>query len=137
MYMNEIDYKDIKDFGREELERLFLSVEWSSGRYPELLVEAMRRYDTVLSAWDGERLAGMLCAMDDGVMTAYIHYLLVDPAYQHRGIGRRLVEMAKESYRDYLKIVLVAYEDGTGFYESCGFHAAHGSVAMYLTEMGD
>lgn len=132
-----IEYKEIKTFGRDELERLFLSVEWSSGRYPERLVQAMQRYETVLSAWDGERLVGMLCAMDDGVMTAYIHYLLVDPEYQHCGIGRRLVEIAKERYADYLKIVLIAYTHGTGFYENCGFHAAHDSVAMYLTEMGD
>lgn len=75
--------------------------------------------------------------MDDGVMTAYIHYLLVAPEYQHCGIGRRLVEIAKERYADYLKIVLIAYTHGTGFYENCGFHAAHDSVAMYLTEMGD
>jgi ribosomal protein S18 acetylase RimI-like enzyme len=132
-----IEYKEIKTFGRDELERLFLSVEWSSGRYPERLVQAMQRYETVLSAWDGERLVGMLCAMDDGVMTAYIHYLLVAPEYQHCGIGRRLVEIAKERYADYLKIVLIAYTHGTEFYENCGFHAAHDSVAMYLTEMGD
>ena len=102
-----------------------------------MLVQAMQRYETVLSAWDGERLVGLLCAMDDGVMTAYIHYLLVAPEYQHCGIGRRLVEIAKERYADYLKIVLIAYTHGTGFYENCGFHAAHDSVAMYLTEMGD
>ena len=70
---------------------------------------------------DGERLVGMLCAMDDGVMTAYIHYLLVAPEYQHCGIGRRLVEIAKERYADYLKIVLIAYTHGTGFLRELRF----------------
>ena len=135
--MSEIQYKETKEFRREDLERLFLSVEWESGRYPDLLVKAMHGYGSVLSAWDGDRLVGMLCAIDDGVMTAYVHYLLVDPEYQGYGIGRRLVEMTKEKYSDYLKIVLVAYGNGVRFYENCGFHTAHDSVAMYLSKLGD
>ena len=132
---NGIDYKAIHDFGRDELERLFLSVEWSSGHYPDKLVEAMKNYETVYSAWDGDRLVGMICTMDDGVMTAYVHYLLVDPAYQKRGIGRRLVEMTKEKYRDYLRILLVAYEDGIRFYESFGFRKSGHGFPMYITEL--
>ena len=132
---NGIDYKAIHDFGCDELERLFLSVEWSSGHYPDKLVEAMKNYETVYSAWDGDRLVGMICTMDDGVMTAYVHYLLVDPAYQKRGIGRRLVEMTKEKYRDYLRILLVAYEDGIRFYESFGFRKSDHGFPMYITEL--
>ena len=96
-----IIYKDTHHFDPQALQSLFLSVDWSSGHYPDKLAAAMKNYETVFSAWDGERLIGLLSAMDDGVMTAYIHYLLVDLAYQHRGIGRRLVEQAKEKYRDY------------------------------------
>ena len=135
--MKEIEYKEIRKFGRKKLEELFLSVEWSSGKYPEMLVKAMEHYETVYSAWDGDRLVGMLCAMDDGVMTAYVHYLLVHPEYQGCGIGRRLVEMAKEKYRDYLKIVLIAYDRGARLYENCGFRQAADSVAMYFTDMED
>ena len=76
-----IAYKDIRAFTRESLERLFLSVGWSSGHFPDKLVVAMRNFQTVFSAWDGDRLVGMVCAMDDGIMNAYVHYLLVDPAY--------------------------------------------------------
>ena len=88
-----IEYKSIHDFTSAQLERLFLSVEWSSGHFPDKLVKAMKKYDTVFSAWDGDKLVGMLCALDDGVMTAYIHYLLVDPEYHGQTIGRTLVEM--------------------------------------------
>lgn len=84
---NGIDYKAVRDFGRDELERLFLSVEWSSGHYPDKLVEAMKNYETVYSAWDGNKLVGMICTMDDGVMTAYIHYLLVDWLIRNAGSG--------------------------------------------------
>ena len=37
-----IIYKDTHEFTSEELERLFLSFEWSSGHYPDRLVVAMR-----------------------------------------------------------------------------------------------
>ena len=59
----------------------------------------MKNFDTVFSAWDGGRLVGMICAMDDGVMNAYIHYLLVEPEYQGKGVGRTLVEMVNIKIR--------------------------------------
>ena len=101
-----------------------MSVAWSSGHYPDKLVIAMKNYETVYTAWDGKKLVGLICAMDDGIMTAYIHYLLVNPEYQHAGIGKKLVEKVKNTYKDYLRIVLVAYNDEIGFYESCGFEKA-------------
>jgi len=71
--MVEICYKDIHDFNSSDLEHLFLSVEWSSGRFPEKLVVAMQHFSTVFSAWDGDKLVGMICVMDDGIMNAYVH----------------------------------------------------------------
>ena len=68
-----ITYRDTHDFTQDALEHLFLSVEWSSGHFPEKLVIAMQHFSTVYSAWDGEKLVGMICAMDDGIMNAYIH----------------------------------------------------------------
>lgn len=133
--MENIIYKDIHDFSKEELEDLFLSVEWSSGHYPEKLVVAMKNFETVYSAWDGDKLIGMICAMDDGIMTAYIHYLLVNPDYHGNKIGRTLVEMVKEKYSDYLRIVLVAYNDELNFYENCGFKREEKSSPMFITSL--
>lgn len=133
--MENIIYKDIHDFSKEELEDLFLSVEWSSGHYPEKLVVAMKNFETVYSAWDGDKLIGMICAMDDGIMTAYVHYLLVNPDYHGNRIGRTLVEMAKEKYSDYLRIVLVAYNDELNFYENCGFKREEKSSPMFITSL--
>lgn len=130
-----IVYKDIHEFSSAELERLFLSVEWSSGHFPEKLVVAMRNFHTVYSAWDGDKLVGMICAMDDGVMNAYVHYLLVDPAYHGQTIGRTLVGMVKEAYKDYMRIVVVAYDDEVHFYEACGFEKSRDASAMFITSL--
>ncbi len=45
-----VEYKDTHEFTREELERLFLSVEWSSGHFSDKLVIAIRGFSTVFSA---------------------------------------------------------------------------------------
>ena len=62
-----IVYKDTHKFTAHQLERLFLSVNWESGKYPEKLVKAMRGYHTVYSAWENDELVGLICAMDDGI----------------------------------------------------------------------
>ena len=130
-----MEIKDIHDFSEEQLEELFLSVKWSSGKYPDKLVTAMKNYRTVYSAWDNDKLVGLICAMDDGIMTAYIHYLLVRPEYQGKGLGKILVSRMTEHYKDYLRIVVISYDNETGFYESCGFRKSENSSPMFITEL--
>ena len=131
----DIVYKDIHEFTEEQLKKLFLSVEWSSGHFPDKLVVAMRNFKTVFSAWCGDELVGMICAMDDGIMNAYVHYLLVNPAFHGRKIGRTLVEMVKEKYKDYLRIAVIAYDDELDFYENCGFVKSKDASPMFITEL--
>lgn len=133
--MEKIIYKDCHTFTSKQLEDLFLSVEWSSGHFPDKLVTAMKNFETVYSAWDNDELIGLICAMDDGIMTAYVHYLLIKPDYQGMGIGKVLVEKMKEHYKDYLRIVIVAYDEEVGFYENCGFEKAKDASPMFITEL--
>ena len=43
----EIEYKQTKDFTADELQKLFLSVHWESGNYPEKLVRAMHNLSLI------------------------------------------------------------------------------------------
>ena len=131
----EIKYSDIHEFSQEQLQGLFLSVEWSSGHYPDKLVAAMKNFETVYSAWDNDKLVGMICVMDDGIMTAYVHYLLVNPKYHGMKIGRTLVEMVKQKYSDYLRIAVIAYDDEVHFYENCGFKKSDNASPMFITSL--
>ena len=130
-----ITYKDIKTFTPKELQTLFLSVEWSSGNYPEKLTLAMQNSATVFTAWNDNELVGLINALDDGSMTAYVHYLLVNPAYHGKGIGKHLVSLIKEKYKDYLRIVLVAYDKEIDFYKSCGFARGEQASPMFITSL--
>ena len=70
--------------------------------------------------------------MDDGVMTAYVHYLLVHPDYQEAGIGQTLLGKAKDYYRNYLTIVLVSYEKSRPFYEKTISNRVQASIPCIL-----
>ena len=130
-----ITYKEMHDFSSEELERLFLSVEWSSGHFPDKLVVAMKNFKTVFSAWDQNKLIGMICAMDDGIMNAYVHYLLADPDYHGKTIGRTLVGLVQQKYKDYLRIAVIAYNDELTFYENCGFEKSTDASPMFIISL--
>lgn len=129
----EIEYKNIKDFTSEELGELFLSVNWSSGKYPENLKIAMGNSHAVFSAWDGDKLIGLINSLSDGIMTAYFHYLLIRPEYQGKGIGENLVNNMLEKYKDYSRKVLISYDKEIEFYEHCGFKIGKGTTPMVIT----
>ena len=127
-----ITYKDIKIFQPKELQDLFLSVKWESGKHPEKLVIAMENSKTVFSAWDNEKLVGLINAFDDSIMTVYVHFLLVNPEYQGKSIGKELLRMVSDKYKDYLRVVLITDEKTAGFYENSGFSVAKGSSVLMI-----
>ncbi|MBO6129421.1 MAG: GNAT family N-acetyltransferase [Pseudobutyrivibrio sp.] len=126
-----IEYKQTKDFTSAELERLFLSVNWESGRYPEKLVSAMRNSTKVISAWDGDKLVGLIRALDDGNTVAFLHYLLVDPEYQGYHIGDNLMKQIMSFYEDLLYVKVIPSDTKTiTFYERYGFRQYDNYSAM-------
>lgn len=126
-----IDYKNCKEFKAEQLKELFQSAGWVSADYPNKLVKALENSNTVISAWDKEKLVGLINVIDDGALTAYAHYLLVDPDYQGKGIGTELVERIKLRYKDYLYLLLIAENKGlVEFYKQRGFQVENGAVPM-------
>ena len=133
--MKDIQYKTIKEFSEKELKDLFLSVNWSSGNYSDKLVIAMKNSSSVFTAWDGNKLVGLINALDDGIMTAYVHYLLIMPEYQHIGIGKKLIDMISENYKSYLRIVLIAYDKEIDFYKHCGFEVGEEKTPMFITTL--
>lgn len=129
-----ISYKDEKVFTKKDITELFLSVDWKlSASNPDMLYMALINSPTVFTAWHDNKLVGLARVLDDGILTAYIHYVLVNPRYQGRGIASNLVKMIKNKYKDYLYVELMPDEKkNVTFYQNLGFNIVEDGTPMQL-----
>lgn len=128
-----IVYKQIKDFNITQIERLFLSVDWYSGKFPAKLLIALKNSTRVISAWDEDRLVGLIRGLDDGIWQANIDCLLVDPEYQSNGIATTLLEMIKEEYKDFLYLNVAPDEKANvEFYQKREFQILEEGTTMQI-----
>lgn len=129
----DILYTEEKCFNQEQVQELFLSVGWVSGQYPTRLYKALINSSTVLTAWDNQKLVGLVRLIDDSELVAYMHYVLVHPSYHGRGIASTMIEKIKEKYKNYLYIEIMPEESkNAAFYEKHGFQIMTDGVAMQL-----
>lgn len=137
-YMSDsiITYRTEKIFTSGQIEELFLSVGWLSGRYPKRLHKALLNSQTVITAWDNNRLVGLARAIDDSEMVAFIHYVLVNPEYHGHGIASHMIDMIKQKYKDYLYIEVMPDESkNVPFYQKQGFHLLEDGRAMQISNI--
>ncbi len=128
-----IKYTEEKRFTQEQVQKLFLSVNWTSGNYPKRLYKALMNSSTVLTAWDEEELVGLVRVLDDTEMLAQIHYVLVRPDYQGKGIAGTMLEHIKEKYKDFMYIeVMPEDKKNVPFYEKHGFTVMENGAAIQI-----
>ena len=126
-----ITYTEEKNFTPQQVADLFLSVRWVVGKYPDRLHKALMNSSRVISAWDGDRLVGLIRVMDDSELVCFINYVLVHPDYHGRGIAGHLLEMVKEAYESYLYInVMIGDSKNAPFYEKHGFKIKENSLPI-------
>lgn len=131
-----IRYSVHREFRKEELKKLFQSVNWLSANYTDRMVKAFRHAGTVVSAWKGNQLIGLTEVLDDGALIAYIHYLLIKPEYQNQGVGKKLLQIVKEHYKNYLYLIVICEKKkNVGFYENSGFAAADTAVPLQILKI--
>jgi len=93
-----------KDLPVDQLIRLFESVGWADKSKPEEeqpregFIKPWLCSTLVVSAWDEDRLIGAVRVLSDTIFRSVIFDLLIDPAYQGRGIGRELVDRCKNHF---------------------------------------
>ena len=104
---------------------LYSSVGWAAyTRDPELLMRGIRNSSFVVTARDpGDALIGLARAVSDDATICYLQDILVEPAYQGVGVGRRLLEAVQDRYAHVRQTALLTdNEPGQrAFYEALGF----------------
>jgi ribosomal protein S18 acetylase RimI-like enzyme len=74
----------------------------------------------VLTAWEGERLVGILRGWTDGAFDGYICDLAVSPDVQRQGVGRKLLDLALRGKPD-VQFVLRASQIAKDYYQHLGW----------------
>ena len=127
-----------KDLIKSRLRSCFYRLAGVLGKYPEKLFSALMNSQTVISAWCGDELVGLIRALDDGAMVAFLHYALVKPEFQGRGIAGELLRRIKEKYAEYLYIELMPdQKKNVPFYEKHGFCIMPEGTALYINNTPD
>lgn len=111
-----------KDLPCDQLQRLFFLSGWSDRETPvmENFNIGFINSTLVISAWEGERLVGAVRVLSDRVFRSVIYDLIVEPAYQGKGVGRTLVMRCMEHFPKSEWLVFTTKEI-SGYYEKLGF----------------
>jgi predicted N-acetyltransferase YhbS len=75
----------------------------------------------VVTAWDNDKLVGVSRCITDWVWCCYLSDLAVDPGYKKSGIGKRLVELTKETLGEQSMILLLSVPTAMEYYPKIGF----------------
>lgn len=120
------NYKKEKQIPLEKTLLLYNDVNWAAyTQHPKQLEQAIQNSLLVISAWEEEKLIGLIRLVGDGLTIIYIQDILVLEKYQRKGIGRTLMNKALEQYPNVRQKVLMTDDTPKtrAFYQSLGFQA--------------
>ena len=85
-------------------------------------------------ATDGSAVVGVVLCGHDG-RRGHIYHLAVDPAYQRRGLGKRLLDESLEDLRriGVKRVIIMVADDnprGREFWKRSGYEEISGAIAM-------
>lgn len=122
----EIEYSETAP-SAEGFAALFATTGWDQeGRLDATAAEAAMRHSWFdVTAYDAGRLVGMGRIVGDGVLHALLVDIVIEPSYQGRGIGTRIVRCLVDECRHHriADIQLFCASGKRTFYERLGFTA--------------
>ena len=106
---------------------LYNDVGWSSyTKDIDSLIKSIKNSLKVISVWDNDLLVGLIRVVGDGHSIIYIQDILILQKYQNRGIGKRLIEIILDKYKNVMQKVLLTDKEEKNilFYKKVGFSMA-------------
>jgi len=133
-----IDYKVNAQVDIRDLKQLYSSVRWFAYTHDlETLEKAINNSLLVITAWNDDQLVGLIRVIGDGYTILYIQDILVNPDFQNKSIGTKLMTMTLSKYKNVQQKVLLTEEapDVRHFYEKFGFVSGDkGNVVAFYKE---
>ncbi|MBR5288198.1 MAG: GNAT family N-acetyltransferase [Clostridia bacterium] len=99
-----VRFSETKEFTKAQLSSLYASVGHPDAHDPAKLKAAAAGSARVISAWRGKQLVGLIRALDDGVMLAYVCEMIVDPAQENQQIAAGLQQRMRSAYSDAFRV---------------------------------
>ena len=88
---------------------------------PLLLERMIKGANLLITARSEGQLVGLLRGLSDFCYRSFIADLAVAHSYQRKGIGRQLIQVARNQAPE-ARLILFSAEDAAPFYEKLGFH---------------
>lgn len=85
----------------------------------------------VVTAWDGDQLVGVSRCITDWCWSCYLADLAIEPGYQKEGIGRKLIQLTKETVGEEVMILLLSVPTAMDYYPKVGFTKEDRAFAIF------
>ncbi len=114
-----------------EVERLLKMTYWANHRSTETIERSMRN-SSCFGIWSDEeqKLIGFARVISDYATTWYLCDVIIDPGYQHQGLGKELVSYIAELPEFSGLRGLLLTRDAHGLYSRYGFESADGRAMV-------
>ncbi len=109
-----------------DLELTGFFVGWPNPPSVESFKKILNGSHKVVLAYEDNKLIGFINCISDGILSAYIPLLEILPAYQGKGIGKKLIEQMKIELKNLYMIDLLCDEALIPYYEELGMMKAQG-----------
>lgn len=105
-------------------------VDWPHPPSPETHLKLMENSSKVVVALNEQsnQIIGFITAISDGVLSAYIPFLEVLPAYKSKGIGKELINRMLIELQHIYMIDLCCDDDLVPLYEKFGMMKSNGML---------
>jgi N-acetylglutamate synthase-like GNAT family acetyltransferase len=87
----------------------------------ERIAKMYEHSNLVVTAWDGELLIGVSRCITDWVWSCYLADLAIRKEYQKGGIGKRLIDLTKETVGEQSMVLLLSVPAAMDYYPKVGF----------------
>lgn len=110
---------------------------WVDPPSPETLLRILQSSDHIVVAVRNDKVIGFVTALSDGVLSAFITLLEVEPEEHNKGIGHSLINQLMDDIGDLYMVDLVCDANLSRFYAELGFATATGmSRRNYVMQSG-
>jgi ribosomal protein S18 acetylase RimI-like enzyme len=133
-----IEFRIINDPDKiksKEVLRLLKMTYWANNRTIEQIEESLANSFCYGMFLDDDRLVGFARVISDLATTYYLCDVIIDPKYQHQGLGKALVShiVSLPQYRKLRGILLT--RDAHGLYEKFGFETVKDRAMVKVPEI--